>query len=279
MQQRNYEFLCDQLQAAGFPADLQAPLSRMLESGATEFQLDYPETFETGPVKVVLHLQKSNRSEFYFFTRFMLSLDSPDTSDPAEVPYQMFPVYKNKSFTLREAYNLISGRAVHKSFMSMQGSHYRVWVQLNFTETDARGNYRFEYFYPHYGYDLEAVVEKFPLQELNDPDGKSLLLNALAQGERGKATLIQGPRLSTCFLEASPKFKTLKIFDESMQRLSNRALQVSPLAPGGAAAPPGVESPSAFEQLAGLPHHTRKHPIRKTGKKTSGVKRKRKNGK
>lgn len=296
MHQRNYEFLCDQLQAAGFPIDLQHPLSRTLESGAAEFQLDYPQTFETGPVSVTLHFQKSNRSEFYFLTHFILSMDRMAATDTRRVPLQRFPVYKNKSYTLREAYNLISGRAVHKSFVNMQGSRYEVWVQLDFTQTDSQGNYRFEYFYQQYGYDLEAVVEKFPLRELENPAEKSRLLSALCQGERGKATLIAEAGASTCFLEANPKFKSLKVFDESMQRLSNRALQ-APLPrpdipnPGPPATPVPTpapdhgadagtqQTPSAFFKLAGLAPHKQKHPLRKTGKKGAGSKRKRKNGK
>jgi len=258
MQQRNYEFLCMQLRHAGFPAALLETLSRTLDKGGAEFQLDYPETFETGQTTVVLHFQKSSRSEFYFFTHFLLSMGDPLSGEAKPASFQRFPVFKNKSYTLREAYNLISGRSVLKQFTGIQGDPYRVWVQLDFSRTDDYGNYRFQYYYPHYGYDLTAAVEKFPIGELRDPAEKDRLLGALARGEREKATLLGEKQPRICYLEASPRFKSLKIFDESMQRLSNRALEARP-APGQneTETAAGPDTATATEARPPLPADTR----------------------
>lgn len=275
MQQRNYEFLCMQLRNAGFPAALLETLSQTLDKGAQEFQLNYLETFEAGQTTVVLHFQKSQRSEFYFFTHFLLSVGDALSGEAKPVSFQRFPVFKNKSFTLREAYNLVSGRAVLKHFIGIHGDPYLAWVQLDFSRTDAYGNYRFQYYYPHYGYDLKAAVEKFPIGELRDPAEKQRLLEALARGERERATLLGSGKSRTCYLEANPRFKSLKIFDESMQRLSNRALEPlhAPEKNGANAETATVEatetqtptSPEApgFQELATLGRRNTKRPAAK----------------
>jgi hypothetical protein len=42
----------------------------------------------------------------------------------------------------KEAYNILQGRAVFKEIISPKSDKYNAWLQLNFKELDAYGNYK-----------------------------------------------------------------------------------------------------------------------------------------
>ena len=57
---------------------------------------------------------------------------------------QTFYVGKEEAnITLKEAYNLMSGRAVYKEKLSnSEGQEYKAWLQLDFKVTDKNGNFK-----------------------------------------------------------------------------------------------------------------------------------------
>jgi len=277
MNQRNYEFLCDQLRFSGFGAELNIVLKKELEKGDPEFQIIYEKPFTEDLTTVTLYFRKSDRSELYFFTRFEVEMNSENIQETVR---QSFHVHKDHHYTLREAYNLLSGRAVHKNFVSTQGMRYNVWVQLDFSQKDKWNNFKYERFYRQYGFNLNAEVEKYPFLELESQEQKKLLLASLQKGDRRTVTLMQGEFSKTCFLEANPKFKSLKIFDESLQRLSNHELLEGPREMTGI---PSQDPPisqeiatTALEQLSKTGPQKPKQTTRKSGKKNQISKKRKK---
>ena len=96
------------------------------------------------------------------------------------------------------------------------------WVQLDFKDADANGNFRQKQYHENYGYDLEAVISKHPIKELDNPSHKEDLLNSLRKGNRQSATFIKDGREVKQYIEATPQFKTVTIYDADQKRLDTR---------------------------------------------------------
>ncbi|WP_201309348.1 hypothetical protein [Flavobacterium sp. MK4S-17] len=69
---------------------------------------------------------------------------------------------------------------------------------------------------------MEAVVSKHPIKELDNPSHKEDLLNSLKKGNRQSATFIKDGQEVKQYIEASPQFKTLTIYDADQRRLDTR---------------------------------------------------------
>jgi|GEM_PF-2187892 len=95
-------------------------------------------------------------------------------------------------------------------------------VQLDFKDADANGNFRQKHYHENYGYDLEAVVSRHPIKELDNPSHKDDLLNSLKKGNRQSATFIKDGQEVKQYIEATPQFKTLTIYDADQRRLDTR---------------------------------------------------------
>tara|TARA_B100001105_G_scaffold225506_1_gene195019 strand:+ start:704 stop:1132 length:429 start_codon:yes stop_codon:yes gene_type:complete len=95
-------------------------------------------------------------------------------------------------------------------------------VQLDFKDADANGNFRQKHYHENYGYDIDAVISKHPIKELDNPSHKEDLLNSLKKGNRQSATFIKDGQEVKQYIEASPQFKTLTIYDANHKRLDTR---------------------------------------------------------
>lgn len=238
--QRNFLFLCDQLKFAGFGSALSEALKKQLESGEAAFSLVYEKYVGSDQVTAVLYFRKSERSELFFFVSFELSVES---SAKKEVVRRLFPVHKNKRYTLREAYNLLSGRAVQKHFIAASGKRYTAWTQLSPSAKNSRGDQELEYFFESYGFDLAEALRQFPLLELESEEQRNHLVARLANGDRGRATLMAGEFSRACFLEADPKFRSFRFFDTSMQPIPLADIPAKGTGSQPAPAPPEDPSP------------------------------------
>ena len=99
---------------------------------------------------------------------------------------------------------------------------YKERVQLDFKDADTNGNFRQKHYHENYGYDLEAVVSKHPIKELDNPSHKDDLLNSLKKGNRQSATFIKDGQEVKQYIEATPQFKTLTIYDADHRRIDTR---------------------------------------------------------
>lgn len=113
------------------------------------------------------------------------------------------------------------GSAVHQQQCPVvQG--YLQRVQLDFKDADGNGNFRQKHYHENYGYDLEAVLSKHPIKELDNPSHKEDLLNSLKKGNRQSTTFLKDGQEVKQYIEASPQFKTLTIYDADHKRLDTR---------------------------------------------------------
>ena len=210
MNKENYDYLKDQIFYAGFGNKLHEALQSKISRGKKEFQLHFQGVVSGQTVSAELQFSQSRKTEHYFFNSYTLELPSNSKEEPSK---RKFYVNGRERFTLKEAYNLMSGRSVHKQFTNMNGEPYRAWCQLDTKEMDIQGQYRMSKFYESYGYDLEKQLERFPIREISDPDSRKLVLESLKRGNRQLVTfdLSSGPE--KLYVEALPRFKAVCIYN------------------------------------------------------------------
>jgi hypothetical protein len=217
MQENNYEYLLKQLKYTGFKDSLYQDLKTQMESGATQFALSYQTKLGQDEVKASLQFKKSGESDMYFFNNYQLEVNRGNNTEALKQTFYISN--KEDNVTLKEAYNLLEGRAVHKEFTTKEGEKYNAWVQLDFKQTDDNGNYQRKTFHQNYGYDLAEILAKHPIKELRDEQDKKMLMQSLERGNRQSITYMVGNDERKMFIEAVPQFKSLNVYDMSMQRI------------------------------------------------------------
>jgi hypothetical protein len=216
MNQKNFEYLKDQVKFTGFGDALENELKEKMQKQAPEFQLVHNAKFGNDTTVATLHFKKSEQSDMYFFNRYNLSLKQEQNSDVID---QTFYINKANNITMKEAYNLMSGRAINKDLANKEGQIYNAWMQMDFKDTDASGNYKMKHYHQNYGYELEKVLAKHPIKELSNEQDKSRLIDSLNKGNRQSVTFIENGIEQKHFIEANPKFKSINVYDGNMQRI------------------------------------------------------------
>jgi hypothetical protein len=219
MNQKNFEYLKDQVKFTGFGDALENELKEKMQKEAPGFQLVHNAKFGNDTTTATLHFKKSDQSDMYFFNRYNVSLKQEQSSDVVD---QTFYINKGNNITMKEAYNLMSGRAINKDLTNKEGQVYNAWMQMDFKETDGSGNYKMKHYHQNYGYELEKVLATHPIKELGNEQDKSRLIDSLNKGNRQSVTFIQNGNEQKHFIEANPKFKSINVYDDSMQRIVNK---------------------------------------------------------
>lgn len=220
MNQKNFEYLKDQVKYSGFGDSLENELKENLQKQQPEFKLAHQATFGKDQISSELHFKRSTQSDLYFLNSYDAALKKENQDQALK---QTFYVDKQSgSTTLKEAYNLLDGRAVNKDLTNKEGQLYNAWLQMDFKQTENNGNYKIKQFHQNYGFDLEKSVEKLPIKELQIEGERSRLLQSLQKGNRQAVTFIKDGQEQKHFIEAAPQFKSVTVYDGSMRRVSNR---------------------------------------------------------
>jgi hypothetical protein len=219
MNQKNFEYLRDQVKYTGFGEGLEDSLKEKLSKQSPDFTLNHSARYGNDVAASTLHFSKSKQSDMYFFNSYKVNLQRDNVPDAME---QTFYINKGNNITLKEAYNLMSGRAVNKDLTTKEGQLYNAWVQMDFKQADSNGNYKLKHYHQNYGYDMDAVLAKHPIKELGNDEYKNALMDSLKKGNRQSVTFIQDGGEKKHYIEANPQFKTINIYDSNMLRLGNR---------------------------------------------------------
>jgi hypothetical protein len=222
MNEKNLEYLGKQIKFTGFGEEHQSELKDKMQKQPLEFTIFHQATFGNDNAIAALQFKKSNEQEMYFFNSYNLTLKNGQHPDPLKQTFYINN--KDSNITLKEAYNLMSGRAVEKELTPKEGEKYKAWLQLDFKDTDKNGNYKMKQYHQNYGYDLAETLAKHPIKELIVPEDKQRLVESLQRGNRQSVTInIQGQD-NKVFIEASPQFKSLNFYDNKQQRLKTDKL-------------------------------------------------------
>ncbi|SDW50393.1 hypothetical protein SAMN05444410_103141 [Hydrobacter penzbergensis] len=219
MNQKNFEYLRDQVKYTGFGEGLENDLKQKIQEGNPEFKLAYETKYGNDSVNATLNFSQSKQSDMYFFNSYQVNVQKENSAETME---QTFYINKGNNITLKEAYNLMEGRSVNKDLTNKEGQVYNAWVQMDFKQSDDNGNFKLKHYHENYGYDLEAVLSKHPIRELGNEEYKSNLMDSLKKGNLQSATFQINGADQKQYIEANPQFKTINIYDSSMQRVDNR---------------------------------------------------------
>ena len=219
MNQKNFEYLRDQVKYTGFGEGLENDLKQKIQEGNPEFKLAYETKYGNDTVNATLNFSQSKQSDMYFFNSYQVNVQKENS---AETMDQTFYINKGNNITLKEAYNLMEGRSVNKDLTNKEGQVYNAWVQMDFKQSDDNGNFKLKHYHENYGYDLEAVLSKHPIRELGNDKYKSNLMDSLKKGNLQSATFQINGADQKQYIEANPQFKTINIYDSAMQRVDTR---------------------------------------------------------
>ena len=100
MNEKNYDYLSNQLKYSGFGDELNEKLKEKINLGQPEFQLFHSKNFGKDETVATLLFKKPENSDMYFFNRYSLMLKSPKM----EVPVKQTFYINNKedNITLKE---------------------------------------------------------------------------------------------------------------------------------------------------------------------------------
>lgn len=223
---KNYEFLQQQVFYTGIGDALDKQLAEQMQKGAASFTLEYKKAYAEGEVTATLYFQKSKQSELYFFNRMGVSVQTHNGETKAQ-SFLIAP--KGANFTVKEAYNLLQGRAVYKEGLVYKKDgvekKYNAWNELNPNDVDANGNQKITRYNEKYGYNVEKTLASETLQsffpELRDPKVMSRAIDELKRGDRFMVHMIDPETNNEVkhYLVGSPYDRTTKVFDLSMNHV------------------------------------------------------------
>lgn len=225
MNEKNFEYLSNQLKFTGFGEELKEQLKAKMEKNEPQFTLTFQKDYGKDETVSTLQFRKSDESDMYFFNRYNLMLKDEQHPDAIKQTFFINPM--DESITLKEAYNLLSGRAIHKEMTPKEGEKYNAWLQLDFKDSDANGNFKVKQYHENYGYNLQETLNKHPIKELQNEQEAKRLIESLERGNRQSVTLDINGKEQKVAIEAVPQFKSLNFYDGSNQRLRSDKLYES----------------------------------------------------
>ena len=158
---------------------------------------------------------------------FLNSYNAKLTNENKEERSHNFPVSKQTNFTVKEAINLLEGRAVKIEFDNPKSKQREnAFVQFDFDEPKTeKGNYMFQNFYKNYGVDTDKIVEKANLV-FDKPEWKENAIKSLEKGNVVKVKFEQNDKVIEGKAVLDPQNRNLKLYDNEMNRLnSNKPLE------------------------------------------------------
>jgi hypothetical protein len=192
MNEKNFEYLRDQIKYTGFGEMLESELKEKMQKEEPNFTLTHNTQYGNDTAAATLNFNKSKESDMYFFNSYKVELQKENSKENLE---QTFYINKGSNITMKEAYNLMEGRSVNKDLTNKEGEIYN---------------------------DLEATLYKHPIKELETPKYKEDLINSLKKGNLQSATFQKEGNEIKQYIEASPQFKTINVYDSNLQRIDNR---------------------------------------------------------
>lgn len=213
MNLENVDYLKNQIKYTGFGEDLSNALEGKIKQELETFTLEFQSKFDHNTMDVELYFSKALTHDMYFFNAYKVRL----VNSGGEL-IQTFYINKGNSITLKEAYNLLNWRAVHKKFRNKNGNQYNCWVQLDPFAHTANGNYKLLYYHENYGFDLRATIAKYPILEMELEDFKESIINSLEKGNLQMVTFEINGMEEVRLIEANPKFKSISIYNENMEK-------------------------------------------------------------
>ncbi len=215
MNQKNFDYLKDQVKYTGFGEGLEKELKEHIKRQEPEFTLQHKATYGKDEMNTTLYFKRSETTDMYFFNKYEVNLKDEKLKDPLA---HTFYIGRDNNFTHKESYNLLKGRSVNKDLVSMEGKPYNAWVELDLNPSD-NGNFKQKKYSENYGFDLEKALAKHPIKELTEVRDKERLMESLKKGNFQPVTYLADGSELKGYVKANPAFKNVSLYDQSMQRV------------------------------------------------------------
>lgn len=220
MNEKNFEYLKDNLKYMGFGEGLVESLKEQMKNGAPAFHLSFDTEVNKKAFSAVLSFRKSENTDMYFFNSYHATL----TRSNGELKDQAFYLNKGKGVTAKEAYNLLEGRAVYKELENKERQKYHAWLQIDFSKRDKNNNHEMKQYHEAYGYDLKQALSKLPIRDMKEPDLADILLASLQKGNLLAVAFEKDGGAVRMFVEANPQYKTVNLYNSELKRVPKEEL-------------------------------------------------------
>ncbi|TCD07702.1 hypothetical protein EZ449_14305 [Pedobacter frigidisoli] len=240
MDQNNLEYLKKSLDYLGFGTRLNQVLEDSIYKKLQSFSIGLhqryiPAEFRSSPEKGVdqmhfeLRFNKSRTSDVYYLNAIEASLSRYNASAPVQ---KRFDLEKDNRMTALQCYKLLCGLSLQKDIFVLdledpegkRNKRVSVWYKLNLDVTDHQGNHPLKWFFPEYGYDLEATFKKYPIIGMDDPEKNEAAIKALRYGNLISLEMeLEGKKVPV-YLCANPELRRLDIFDQEMRPLTGQQI-------------------------------------------------------
>ncbi|MBN8856158.1 MAG: hypothetical protein BGO55_08310 [Sphingobacteriales bacterium 50-39] len=186
-------------------------LEEETQKGVEAFQLMAVARFDKwSTIQATLFIKRSEYSGMYALNKYDATLIYDSRAKPNRM--QSFFIKKGTGVTFRQACNLLQGRSVLTTLWDSGEGKYPAWIQLSFCErTRDNTNFKVRQFRKNYGYDLEQVLNTFPIHELRDEQLKQQLLDSLKMGNKQLVTFTKADKAEKMYIAACPDYKTITI--------------------------------------------------------------------
>jgi len=176
------------------------------QKGNSELALVKGQDFEHKVTLATMERDKVN----YVAKEFQRTYNNPAVT-------QTFYIENGHGFTAKQAANLIQDRSVYRDDLAnAAGMTYKAWVKLQLDQPKERGNFLFKHYHdPSYGFNLEKVLDKYQIKELDNPEQRQKLEQSLRQGDRPLVTLNKDGQEMKLFLEAVPRYGQINLYQEN----------------------------------------------------------------
>jgi hypothetical protein len=216
----NLANLKDTLKYQGFGDLMNEQLEKAIRNEEKEFKLsasishDLPVSVKDDPLtkdRMTYELNfKQGKNGIYYFNSYQAKLESPIFQDRQ----QQFYLDNGRTYTAKEAYNLLSGRSVYKQLESKEGNRYKAFVQLDFDgERKPNGNYPVKSYHEKFGFNVSEALSKLPLK-FSSIEDRDRLIKSLEKGNLQKVQMADGQML---YAKTVPSNRALKFYDEKLQ--------------------------------------------------------------
>ncbi len=258
MNENNLQYLQKMLDHLGFGTRLNSVLESAMYKKPESFTIGLnqkyiPAEFRSDPSKGVdmmhfdLQFNKSRETDAYFLNGFEASLKRYNTDQSVS---KIFDIEKHHRMTALQSYKLLCGLSLQKDIFLRDLTHgsgdtlerIPVWFSLDLQVTNERGNHPLNRFYPGYGFDLEATVDRYNFGGLEDAQKRDAIIRALKYGNLIELPLALEGKMQQVYLCANPEMKTLNVYSKEMQPIKHEQIFPPTVARNEQVAEPNVSN-------------------------------------
>lgn len=225
-----------QFQRIGMPEAYNDEVREQMRQGQEELRVKLEKEIDGNKVEALIYLKKLPALTSYEIKRFDLTLQKPGQQENISQRFYLGEqrkvynddgrlTYRQNRYTMKEAYNLLSGRPVYKRLVSRDGVSFEAWVKMNSQKKLANGNHELNYFTKNYGYKLDNVLKEYSIKELSMPKYLGYMMESLNRGNLQQATFVhKDGKEEQLYISPSIKTGSLHVYDQEKRPIPVKAL-------------------------------------------------------